>query len=62
MLEILTPQQTKVSDGILRGLSNREIALELNLKEKTVKCYIRDIFQKTDCLRRAQFIVKFIKD
>lgn len=61
MLEIMTPQQAKVCDGILRGLTNKQIALEMNLKEKTVKCYVSDIFQKTECLRRAQFIVQFLE-
>jgi DNA-binding NarL/FixJ family response regulator len=43
---------------ILEGLTNREIGDRLGLVEKTVKCYIVEIFKAKKVKNRAQLIVK----
>lgn len=39
----LTPQQSRVVDGIRRGRTNREIATELGISERTVESYVEEI-------------------
>lgn len=50
----LTPQEKRIFDLIGEGLSNREIADEMFLAEKTVKNYISNIFTKLGITRRTQ--------
>lgn len=53
-LSSLTPQEDKVLGLIADGLTNREIALELGLAEKTVKNYISNVLSKLEVKRRAE--------
>lgn len=50
----LTPQERRIFDLIGDGLSNREIADEMFLAEKTVKNYISNVFTKLGITRRTQ--------
>ncbi len=50
----LTPQERKIFDLIGDGLSNKEIAEEMYLAEKTVKNYISNMFAKLGITRRTQ--------
>ena len=50
----LTPQETRIFELIGEGLSNREIADEMFLAEKTVKNYISNLFAKLGITRRTQ--------
>jgi DNA-binding NarL/FixJ family response regulator len=40
----LTPRQRDLLTGIVQGKSNREIAFDVHLSEKTVKNYMRGLF------------------
>jgi DNA-binding NarL/FixJ family response regulator len=53
-LSSLTPQEDRVLGLIATGLTNREIALQLGLAEKTVKNYISNVLGKLAVARRAQ--------
>jgi two-component system response regulator DevR len=53
-LALLSPQEEHVLEQIARGLTNREIAIELDLAEKTVKNYVSNVFMKLDVERRAE--------
>jgi two-component system response regulator DevR len=53
-LSSLTPQEDRVLGLIAGGLTNREIALQLGLAEKTVKNYISNILGKLEVKRRAE--------
>jgi len=53
-LESLTPQEDRVLGLIAEGRTNREIAVELGLAEKTVKNYLSNILSKLEVQRRAQ--------
>jgi len=53
-LEELTPQERKIFDLIGDGLSNKQIAEEMFLAEKTVKNYISNMFAKLGVTRRTQ--------
>ena len=54
MLAELTPQERRIFDLIGEGMSNRQIADELHLAEKTVKNYISNLFAKLGVTRRTQ--------
>ena len=56
-LASLTAQERRVLDLISDGLTNREIAAEMFLAEKTVKNYVSSVFAKLGMQRRAQAAV-----
>ena len=53
-LSALTEREREVLKRLGRGLSNKEIALELTLTEMTVKGYVSDIFAKLGVSDRTQ--------
>jgi DNA-binding NarL/FixJ family response regulator len=52
----LTARQLAVFELLVNGLSNREIAQQLGVQEKTVAKYVSAIFAKTGCHKRRQVI------
>jgi DNA-binding NarL/FixJ family response regulator len=50
----LTPQEKRILGFITEGLTNREIAAEMILSEKTVKNYVSNLLSKLGMARRAQ--------
>ena len=50
----LTPRERQVLDGIANGLSNREIAQRLGVREKTVKTHAGHLYAKLGVERRTQ--------
>jgi two-component system, NarL family, response regulator DevR len=53
-LEGLTPQERRILELIARGMTNRQIAVELYLAEKTVKNYVSNLLSKLGMERRTQ--------
>ena len=60
-LHILSPQERRVIALIAQGNTNKEIATELVLSEKTVKNYIVSIFTKLKIERRTQAAALYMK-
>jgi pimeloyl-ACP methyl ester carboxylesterase/DNA-binding CsgD family transcriptional regulator len=54
----LTRRERELVDLMARGLSNTEIAAELELSQKTVKNYVTSVFAKLEVDSRAQLIVR----
>lgn len=50
----LTPQEDRIVTMIGEGLTNREIAEQLSLTEKTIKNYVSQIYSKLHVQRRSQ--------
>jgi DNA-binding NarL/FixJ family response regulator len=50
----LSPQERKILDLISEGLTNKEIAEELFLAEKTVKNYVSNLLNKLGMTRRTE--------
>jgi DNA-binding NarL/FixJ family response regulator len=55
----LSPQEERVLALVAEGKTNKEIALSLNLSDKTVGHYLENIFQKLHVTRRSQAAVYF---
>lgn len=52
--EALSPQEARVLALVAEGRTNKEIAVALDLSEKTVKNYLHHVFQKLKVTRRSQ--------
>ncbi len=55
----LTPAEERVRDLVLQGLSNKEIASELNRAEPTIKNQVASILRKHGMPSRARLIAAF---
>ncbi len=53
----LTDRQTAVTARVARGLSNKEVAAELQCEESTVEKHLRDVFRKTGFQGRVALAV-----
>jgi two-component system response regulator DevR len=58
-LALLSAQERRVLALIAEGRTNKEIGLELELSEKTVKNYLGNVFEKLQVNRRAQAAVYY---
>ncbi len=52
----LTEREIEVMDYLVQGLINKEVALELNISENTVKTHIKSIYRKLEVSNRLQMI------
>jgi two-component system, NarL family, nitrate/nitrite response regulator NarL len=52
----LTARQNQVLRGVLDGLTNKEIALNLKVSESSVKAVIQELFQKAGVRTRSQLV------
>ena len=57
----LTNRESELAVQIGKGLSNAEIAAELNISETTVKKHISNIFEKLEVTKREQIREKIYK-
>lgn len=56
-VSILSRREQDVVRGVVDGLSNREIALRLNLTEHTVKNYLFRVFDKLEVSSRVEVVL-----
>ena len=61
-LESLTKREIEVLILVANGMFNKEIAIKLNISERTVKNHISNIFKKLDVSDRTQAAVFAIKN
>ncbi len=61
LVDELTPRELEVLMLIAQGLSNKEIAAELSISEKTVKNHINNIFSKLHLYDRSQAMLYAIR-
>ena len=54
VLAQLTEQEQRILELIAQGQTNREIAGQINLSDKTVKNYLSNILGKLEVSRRSQ--------
>lgn len=60
-LSALTPREQDVLRSLVKGASNKEIAKELFISEKTVKSHLNQVFKKMNVSRRLEAILSAIK-
>jgi len=58
-ISMLTPQEQRVLAQVAEGRTNKEIAEQLGLSDKTVKNYLSNIFEKLKISRRSQAAVMY---
>jgi two-component system, NarL family, response regulator LiaR len=58
----LTPREREVVGLIARGLSNKRIALELGISEKTVKTHVSNILGKLGLTDRTQVALYAVRE
>jgi DNA-binding NarL/FixJ family response regulator len=54
---LLTPREEQVVALVAEGLGNRQIAIELNLSEHTIKKYLFRIFEKLGISTRVELVL-----
>ena len=55
--QLLTPREEQVVALVAAGLSNRDMARELNLSEHTIKKYLFRIFDKLEISSRVELVI-----
>jgi DNA-binding NarL/FixJ family response regulator len=58
----LTPKERQVCRMLLRGLTNRKIAVELGRSESTLRQHIDNIFDKMGMSTRLELMIKILND
>ena len=52
----ITPRELEILEALASGLSNREIAEQLNVSQNTVKTHTSRVFDKLSARRRTQAV------
>ena len=61
-LDLLSAQERRVVALVAEGKTNKEIGLEMNLSDKTVKNYLSHALEKLQLTRRSQAAALFISE
>jgi two-component system, NarL family, response regulator DevR len=61
-LALLSAQEKRVLALVAEGMTNKEIAEQLGLSDKTVKNYLSSVFEKLKIKRRSQAAVLFLEN
>ena len=61
-LESLTKRESEILTQVASGMSNKEIAINLDISERTVKNHLSNIFKKIDVSDRTQAAIFAIKN
>lgn len=61
-IELLSKRELSVLALVAQGLSNRDVAKELDISERTVKSHLSNIFKKIDVIDRTQAAVFAIRN
>jgi len=56
LVETLTPRESEVLELVAQGLANKQIALELDISEHTVKFHISAIYRKLGVTNRTEAV------
>lgn len=61
-IQRLSPQERLIMPLLATGKTNKEIASQLHLSDKTIKNYLANIFDKLGVNRRSEAVAKFMQD
>lgn len=59
--EHLTPRELQVLELVAQGMTNKQVAQELGIRQSTVRNSLYVIFQKLDVQCRTQAVVKAMR-
>ncbi len=57
----LSPREREITALVATGISNKEIARQLDISEKTVKNTLTKVFAKTDTQSRTELAVRWVQ-
>lgn len=60
-LQCLSPQEHRVLELVALGKTNKEIALDLHLSDKTVRNYLSTVFEKLQVTRRSEAAALYVQ-
>jgi DNA-binding CsgD family transcriptional regulator len=60
-LDQLTPAELRVAMAVARGLTNKEVALDLCISTKTVDSHLQRIFRKLDVRTRTEMAARLLR-
>ncbi len=58
----LSPRELEVAKLVCKGLTNREIATELKIRQETVNTHLKHIFSKARTRSKLTLFLRFIQD
>lgn len=58
----LSPRELEVAKLVCKGLTNREIASELKVRQETVNTHLKHIFSKARTRSKLTLFLRFIQD
>lgn len=61
MKGILTKREKQIFEMLIINKTTKDIALELNISEKTVRNHISNVMQKLDVKGRASAVVELLR-
>ncbi len=53
----LSPQQARIVELILAGLSDTQVAMQMNVRVPTVRTYLTRVFQRTGTAGRVELVM-----
>lgn len=56
-LSVLSDRETQVARAVAQGLSNKEVAAQLHISERTVKAHLGAVFEKLGVRDRVQLVL-----
>jgi DNA-binding NarL/FixJ family response regulator len=60
-LDQLSPKEQEIAAALSKGLSNKQIAFEMNISPSTVKNHLYSIFKKCHVTNRVELVTKLQK-
>jgi DNA-binding NarL/FixJ family response regulator len=58
---VLTMREKEIMNMIAKGMQNKEIAQQLNIKTRTVDCHVSNIFKKMGAETRLDAVLRWMK-
>lgn len=58
----MTPREVQIVKLVCQGLSNKDIAIQLNISSGTIKAHIRNIYRKSWVHTRIGMLLRFLED
>ncbi len=61
VFDVLSPRERDIVNLVVTGMSNKQIARQLSISEKTVKNTLTNVFVKTNTVCRTELAVQVVR-